>query len=80
MISLNMSLKICPAIKLITLFLKNTEMTILQNYHVKSFEDVKLQMVQRFIDQSSVSRGQRVVGVQRPLVSLRCIRNVCVVF
>lgn len=55
-------------------------MTILQNYHVKSFEDVKLQMVQRFIDQSSVSRGQRVVGVQRPLVSLRCIRNVCVVF
>lgn len=39
-----MYLKICPVIKLLSL--KNTQMTILQNYYVKTFEDVKLQNIQ----------------------------------
>lgn len=33
-------IKIWPATKFITLFLKSTQMTILQSYYVKTFEDI----------------------------------------
>lgn len=41
-----MYLKIRPAIKFITF---EEQMTILQNYYVKTFEDVKLQIIQFYL-------------------------------